>query len=50
VLETWVEGAKVFDLSREKDRLFAVGGYGAGQGQAPGAHLCEDLDDEDQAR
>ena len=50
VLETWVEGAKVFDLSREKDRLFAVGGYGAGQGQPPVAHLCEDLDDEDQAR
>lgn len=50
VLETWVEGAKVFDLSREKDRLFAVGGYGAGHGQPPAAHLCQDLEDEDQGR
>ncbi len=50
VLETWVEGAKVFDLSREKDRLLAVGGYGAGQGQPPAAHLCQDLEDEDQGR
>jgi imidazolonepropionase-like amidohydrolase len=29
VLETWVEGKKVFDRSNEKDRLTAVGGYGA---------------------
>ena len=29
VLETWVEGKKVFDRSDAKDRLFAVGGYGA---------------------
>ncbi|MDH3283790.1 MAG: amidohydrolase family protein [Acidobacteriota bacterium] len=30
VLETWVEGRKVFDRREEKDRLWAVGGYGAG--------------------
>ena len=30
VLETWVEGEKVFDRSDPRDRLFAVGGYGAG--------------------
>jgi imidazolonepropionase-like amidohydrolase len=29
VLETWVEGVKVFDRSDPRDRLFAVGGYGA---------------------
>ncbi len=50
VLETWVEGAKVFDLSREKDRLYAVGGYGAGHGQPPAAHLCGDFEDEEQGR
>jgi len=30
VLQTWVEGRKVFDLEREEDRLMANGGYGAG--------------------
>jgi imidazolonepropionase-like amidohydrolase len=29
VLETWVDGEKVFDRSDEKDRLYAVGGDGA---------------------
>lgn len=33
VLQTYVEGAKVFDRSRPEDRLFAVGGYGAGRDQ-----------------
>ncbi|HEU4522899.1 MAG TPA: amidohydrolase family protein [Thermoanaerobaculia bacterium] len=33
VLETWVEGRKVFDRSNPKDRLYAVGGYGAGRDQ-----------------
>ena len=37
-LETWVEGRKVFDLSNPKDRLYAVGGPGAGQPQRP--YLC----------
>jgi len=30
VLQTWVEGEKVFDLDEEGDRLIADGGYGAG--------------------
>ncbi len=30
VLLTYVEGKKVFDRSNAKDRLYAVGGYGAG--------------------
>lgn len=29
VLETWVEGVKVFDRRDPRDRLYAVGGYGA---------------------
>ena len=29
VLETWVEGNKVFDRSKPKDHLYAVGGAGA---------------------
>jgi imidazolonepropionase-like amidohydrolase len=29
VEQTWVEGRKVFDLSRPEDRLYAVGGFGA---------------------
>jgi imidazolonepropionase-like amidohydrolase len=29
VLETWVEGKKVFDRSDPKDKLYAVGGFGA---------------------
>ncbi len=35
VLETWVEGRKVFDREDVKDRLYAVGGYGAGNDQVP---------------
>ncbi|MDQ3257507.1 MAG: amidohydrolase family protein [Acidobacteriota bacterium] len=33
VLETYVEGVKVFDRNNPQDRLFAVGGYGAGRDQ-----------------
>ncbi|MFN2494238.1 MAG: hypothetical protein ABR501_15290, partial [Pyrinomonadaceae bacterium] len=33
VLETYVEGLKVFDRSNPQDRLYAVGGYGAGRDQ-----------------
>ncbi len=35
VLETWVEGRKVFDRSNPQDRLYAVGGYGAGNELEP---------------
>ena len=38
VLETWVEGRKVFDREDPDDRLFAVGGYGASRDQT--AHAC----------
>lgn len=33
VLETYVEGIKVFDRADKQDRLYATGGYGAGYGQ-----------------
>ncbi len=35
VRETWVEGQRVFDRSDPEDRLYAVGGYGAGHDQQP---------------
>lgn len=38
VLETWVEGQRVFDRNDPKDRLYAVGGYGAGHDQE--VYLC----------
>jgi imidazolonepropionase-like amidohydrolase len=38
VLQTWVEGRKVFDRDDPDDRLFAVGGYGASRDQT--AHAC----------
>jgi imidazolonepropionase-like amidohydrolase len=34
VLETWIDGRKVFDRSDPRDRRFAVGGYGASDDQA----------------
>ena len=37
-LATFVDGNQVFDLSDPKDRLFAVGGLGAGNPQRP--YLC----------
>jgi len=36
--QTWVEGTKVFDLSRPADHLYAVGGAGAGDARR--AQLC----------
>ncbi|MFN2454116.1 MAG: amidohydrolase family protein [Pyrinomonadaceae bacterium] len=39
VLETYVEGVKVFDRANPEDRLYATGGFGAGRGQM--------LDDDD---
>jgi imidazolonepropionase-like amidohydrolase len=38
VLETWIEGQKVFDRSLLEDRLHATGGPGASDPRA--AHLC----------
>ncbi|NOT02622.1 MAG: amidohydrolase family protein [Phycisphaerales bacterium] len=38
VLETWVDGGKVFDRNIPDDRLHAVGGYGAGDDVEP--YLC----------
>lgn len=38
VLETWIEGEKVFDRSDPTDFLHAVGGYGAGEPRRP--YLC----------
>ncbi len=35
VLQTWVEGEMVFDRENVVDRLYAVGGYGAGHDQSP---------------
>lgn len=43
VLETWVEGEKVFDRAKPEDRLYAVGGWGAGHG---GANLMHHHDGE----
>jgi cytosine/adenosine deaminase-related metal-dependent hydrolase len=33
VLETYVEGIKVFDRANPDDKLFATGGHGVGRGQ-----------------
>jgi adenine deaminase len=44
VLETWVEGKKVFDRSDPEDRLHAVGGYGAGRDQEP-YYCCFDAEE-----
>ena len=38
VLETWVDGVKVFDRTNERDRLYAVGGYGASHDQSANVH------------
>ncbi len=38
VLETWVEGKRVFDREDPKDRLWATGGLGAGRPRSD--HLC----------
>ena len=34
VLETWVDGVRVFDRSDPRDQLYAEGGYGASHDQA----------------
>jgi imidazolonepropionase-like amidohydrolase len=45
VLETWVEGRKVFDRSEAQDHLWAAGGWGAGRPRAE--HVCCFGDDGD---
>ncbi|MBD0326134.1 MAG: amidohydrolase family protein [Pyrinomonadaceae bacterium] len=40
VMETYVEGVRVFDRNNPQDRLYAVGGYGAGRDQD--AHIDDD--------
>lgn len=35
VEQTWVDGRRAFDRTRPQDRLYAVGGYGAGHDQEP---------------
>ena len=42
VLETWVEGVRVFDRGNPEDRLYAVGGYGAGHDRAVHYDCFED--------
>jgi imidazolonepropionase-like amidohydrolase len=46
VLQTFVEGQKVFDRERPEDRLIAVGGYGAGRDQV--MHIDENERGEDE--
>jgi imidazolonepropionase-like amidohydrolase len=46
VLETWVEGKKVFDRSDPKDHIYAVGGFGAGLEGEPDRSCCDREDDE----
>jgi imidazolonepropionase-like amidohydrolase len=44
VLETHIDGIKVFDFSNPKDRLYALGGYGATNDQQ--SHLHDDEDNQ----
>jgi hypothetical protein len=46
VLETWVEGERVFDLARPEDQLVANGGYGAGQPRQQDLACLEDGGDQ----
>ena len=41
VLQTWVDGVKVFDRANPDDRKFAVGGVGAAD---PGMHVHHDME------
>lgn len=41
VLETWVEGAKLYDRSRPEDLLMATGGFGAGSPMEASHHHWE---------
>ncbi|MEO0653053.1 MAG: amidohydrolase family protein, partial [Planctomycetota bacterium] len=42
VLETWVEGERVFDLSNPEDAIYAVGGRGAGD-DVPFTGCCANI-------
>jgi imidazolonepropionase-like amidohydrolase len=42
VLETHIDGVKVFDFSNPKDRLYALGGYGATHDQHSHLHIDEE--------
>lgn len=42
--QTWVEGIKLFDLANDDDRLWAEGGWGAGERRA--VHACCFADEE----
>ncbi|HXG68966.1 MAG TPA: amidohydrolase family protein [Blastocatellia bacterium] len=42
VLATYVEGEKVFDRNNPQDRLYAVGGYGAGRDENVHVHEYEE--------
>lgn len=44
VLETWVDGAKVFDRADPKDRLYATGGFGASHDQGPEIFYVEEFE------
>jgi imidazolonepropionase-like amidohydrolase len=50
VLETYVEGVKVFDRDDPKDRVYAVGGFGAGRGQLLDYECYEDRQKEGEQR
>lgn len=41
ILETWVEGAKLFDRSKPEDLLMATGGFGAGSPMEASHHHWE---------
>lgn len=47
VLETYVEGTRVFDRANPQDHLFAVGGYGAGHDRAADYDCFEPHEGED---
>ena len=44
VLQTWVEGQPVFDRSQPEDRLWAEGGWGAGERRYAGTCCFDDED------
>lgn len=44
VLETWVDGTKVFDRADPKDRLYATGGFGASHDQGSEIFYVEEFE------